>query len=516
MFRILLRFLAVFIPTRSGWTLLNLYKSLFARLAAKAAAASFNKFTSKALRFGRRIAINLAIGIAISIILAFFHESRWLQQPEDNAIDWVMAMWRASGLAKQGVPYAFIDIDKVTYQNWCEPIHIPRARLLELIQAAVRAKPVLIVVDVDLSRRGQSPEEDKALGDYLSQYRGPNTPPIILPQTFSELLERQSARSPRKSFLDDAVGNAGTSNIFWASPLFEIDQSDRKLRRWRLWEETSDHRIIPSIELLAAAILKQPREEPGVVAQQLQQDLSNIARDNPKEKVMDEASEKKWLLAGMELNSDKSGIAQRIIYSIPWQLRQGEDYPNIRMDNGYKSVILAKRPAWPLSSKGSCVNGRFTPQKTEGDTGYSVDTSWLAGRVVIIGASFEDSRDFYETPLGPMPGALVIVNAIHSLYQYGLIQRPPVFLTILIEAGLIIVMSVAFTAFDSFRGLLISGGCIIFALVPISLYVFKSAVWLDFVLPLIAVQLHEMVESVQEARKKKLEEERGATRPQNH
>ena len=40
-----------------------------------------------------------------------------------------------------------------------------------------------------------------------------------------------------------------------------------------------------------------------------------------------------------------------------------------------------------------------------------IDADPFAGRVVIVGASYSDSGDVYETPLGTMPGALVLANS---------------------------------------------------------------------------------------------------------
>jgi hypothetical protein len=48
----------------------------------------------------------------------------------------------------------------------------------------------------------------------------------------------------------------------------------------------------------------------------------------------------------------------------------------------------------------------------------------VRGRVVVIGASFEDSRDLHETPVGTLPGALVMLDAIKSLNQFGPLHGP--------------------------------------------------------------------------------------------
>ena len=114
----------------------------------------------------------------------------------------------------------------------------------------------------------------------------------------------------------------------------------------------------------------------------------------------------------------------------------------------------------------------------------------ITGRVVVIGGSFWESRDLYLTPLGQMPGFLVLVNAIHSLHQHEEIKPPSLYLKWPITVALIVLISLIFARLSSFWAMLVTSGVIIIALLPISYYLFKAGVWLDFVLPLCAVALH--------------------------
>jgi hypothetical protein len=47
--------------------------------------------------------------------------------------------------------------------------------------------------------------------------------------------------------------------------------------------------------------------------------------------------------------------------------------------------------------------------------------TWLPPWVEIerFGSSYEQTGDYHLTPLGPMPGSMVVINAIHSLLQRG-------------------------------------------------------------------------------------------------
>ena len=137
----------------------------------------------------------------------------------------------------------------------------------------------------------------------------------------------------------------------------------------------------------------------------------------------------------------------------------------------------------------------------------SIDTSWLAGRVAVIGSSYDDSRDIHITPIGEMPGIMILVNAIHSFWLNGEIKPLPILTKLLVQVLLIVLMSLAFARFKSFWGMVVSGGVVILAILPVSFLVFRYGLWLDFALPLLAVQLHEMAsaftEVIKEQRDKK-------------
>ena len=93
----------------------------------------------------------------------------------------------------------------------------------------------------------------------------------------------------------------------------------------------------------------------------------------------------------------------------------------------------------------------------------------------------------YLTPLGRMSGPLVLINAIHSLQQHGPLKVPSLWMKLLITVSLIIVISVIFARFPSFRATLLWVLVISVTLLPISYSLFNGGIWLDFVLPLFGV-----------------------------
>lgn len=476
----LLRFLARFWPRPM---LVNAWRSWPPLAALQAWWARRDSLT-------RSILSNLVIGLTIAIVLWNLHGFNRLRQNEDAGIDWVMGLQWGVTPARPSLSFALLDIDEATYRQWGEPFHLPRDRVLTLIDYAVRGGAALIVVDIDLSQHGADPAADARLQAYLAQYADPTHPPLILSRVFRESLEPGVTEYPseRRSFLEDDERIARSPLIHWGSPLFNLDD-DRVLRRWRLWETVCTNgrtSMIPSMQLLAVALLKSPGKDAGQVGREINKALAPLAPATcepikPGTNSPNPADSRPIQIAGLSLHAKPDEVAQRILYTQPWRLKPGQARPTFLSQNGTESPALSIRSALPIGRQ-------------------AVDSAWLAGRVVVIGASFTESRDRYATPLGQMPGPLVLVNSIQSLYQYGEFTPPPLGVKLLIEAALIVVMSITFAYFNSFWGMVLSGGFIFTMLLPISFMLFRYGVWLDFAIPLIAVQLHQMAVEFKSAR----------------
>ena len=286
------------------------------------------------------------------------------------------------------------------------------------------------------------------------------------------------------------------TRVFLASPLFELDERDLRLRRWRLWESVQGHgRPIPSVQLLAVVLLRNTGE-PQAISRDLENKLARLAPGQPQADIL--------IADRIQLDNRPDDIVQRLIYSIPWTLNPGEAYPQIERDSGEIVTLFRKRSVLSITGasaarpKKSFAEDCTAAPRERAET--LPDAGWLEGRVVMIGASFRDGRDIYATPLGWMPGAMVLVNAIHSLDAVGPIKRTSKLILFLIELALIVVMSFVFARFDSFWATLIGSTAIIVVMLPISFWLFKEGVWLDFAIPLIGVQLHQMHASFEENR----------------
>lgn len=426
----------------------------------------------KVLR-SRAFIINLVIALVIELFLiaAPYHNHEnfpnwaeplashlhsWIRKQEDAYIDWVMKMYMGTELKEeqeQQKAHAFVwlDIDKYTYKEWNKPPYTPREKLRDLIQFSVKHGAKIVIVDINLTHTtgvgGNEPSDgDWKLYNYFKSY--PNEPghtPIVLAATIDYDHEKKCF-SRRDSFLDDVffLDDVVTDNIYWAAPTFS-KEAGGIIRRLRLWEEPmcsgKEGQVFPSIPLLTIALIKKDC------------DLHHFTPD--------------CLCSKCAVDWQKDNdIRWRIIYRMPWKPEKDETYPTIEF-NGETSDLL------------KVISVRKVHD-------YEED---IKDRIVMIGGSYDDPQDFHETPLGRMPGALIILNAIHSLFL-GKIKPLCGWQKFSILTLFVFIMSLCVTVFSTFKGMVIFFVVVVSLLITLmflmgdSLFLFRPGVLFDFAIPL--------------------------------
>lgn len=476
------------------------------RLRSKAWLQACQRWWHGCSHFWQHVLINLGIGLVIELALIVFHHTELpaLKIAEDAAMDFVMRHYNNVSLGAENNAYVLLDIDQQTYEAWGEPFYVPRGKLLDLIEFAATGNPAVIIVDIDLSKADDT-ESESRLKEYIKNYDTGDHPPLVLMRTLKPTLENTTETRPstqRSSFLDTNV--SGSGNIFWASPHYKRD-SDYRVRRWLLSQPTckeNQPEVLVSVELLVKAVLA-AADEQGKEAAMLRAGDSLDARAMVAARTRTSLNQcfapirfhcdaalpedithesTNCAIGHHDISLDPSVLAQRLIYSIPYNVAEGIKRPTVEINH---------RPAELLKvlSALDITDSKHQPRATS-----------LEGKVVVIGGSYRETRDWYATPLGEMPGALVIVNAIHSLGVNGQLQPPGAWLKLLIVAVLIIVMSLLFAWFNSFTGMVLASLAVILLLVPLSFFLFQSGVWVDFALPLFAVQVHQIASEFEESR----------------
>jgi len=461
-------------------------------------------------RLRRKLIPDLVIGMVVFFTLWPVHESIFLSNPEDSGLDFMMSahQCRLSGCEfNSNVPnFAFLDIDDRTYQQSLkEPLVIPRCYVKELIETAVKGKARLVVVDLDLSQKipnelSELSSDDKVLYDYLAKYKGTNChkdescPPIILVRALHTVIEPSQVKEnhelvyePRKGFLEDAVIQS-YPHIQWGSVQFGKSFYDNVLREWELAQPTCEDnqlQVIPSIYLLAASITFD--NEASLTKKHLENTLSSVKTELEKWFKPVKCPAKTYELPpipgslifaknsrgeSLEMKSgEMKGVRQRIIFKMPWLPPTAEDWTTTRYTLGtHLSVFSAESYREKMRT-----------------------SDLLKDKIVVIGGSYGEGRDTHKTPLKEMPGGLVLINAISSLFEKEIVPLEMKWM-LLIEMVLISAMTFLFALINR-HSIWIMTAIVIFVFLPVpvaSFYFLKLGIWMSFPIPLLAVLIHHI------------------------
>jgi CHASE2 domain-containing sensor protein len=172
-------------------------------------------------------------------------------------------------------------------------------------------------------------------------------------------------------------------------------------------------------------------------------------------------------------------VARRIGYRLPWRAEPGA-LPRTLL-NGVQVPLLTVLSA-------AAITEAVQP----------LDPGLAHGHLVVIGASHAEGRDLYDTPLGLMPGALIVANAVLSLDSHGELRGPGLPTTLAVETLLIVALSLLFARFGGFWAGLGGGALVLFGLLPLSLWLIADGWWLNYAIPLLAIQAYQMVDQLRE------------------
>ncbi|MDM8546579.1 CHASE2 domain-containing protein [Candidatus Venteria ishoeyi] len=409
---------------------------------------------------------NIFIGCFITLIITLSHHSAWLQEMENFAMDSMMQVNQSLprlSATQQNLQFTLLDINETSYRDWGEPFYTPRDKLTTLIRLAAKQQAKIIIVDIDISHAGHQPKADRQLEHFLRQYDDKKSPPLILLRSFYPSLTNplsnptnavKQAQLPklRPLFFDEnRIGN----RIFWAQPLFKKTNSDQQVRYWHLLKagckagyEQNPAILLPSYQLLSHALLQNKYDK---LSEALQIAAPADCQTLPPDTL--EYNDKTLTLSSHSLG-------ERIIYTLT-----GKETDDLQILPA-KDLLKCQNQA--------CANDR------------------IKNRIVVIAASHAYAHDQHATPLGQLSGGLIIINAIKSFSLFGQISPPSAWIKWLIEIVLIISMAWLFSRFHSTTATLLTGSIIMLVLMPLSFYFFKFGIWIDFALPILAMQLHQM------------------------
>jgi CHASE2 domain-containing sensor protein len=295
-----------------------------------------------------------------------------------------------SGVPDQALPVTFLDVDDATRNAWKSQGATPHAALAELVRIAADGGARGILVDFDLSAERPGTAADPALLDLLSNYRA-DFPPLMLVRKI--VFMRTDGPANRQVLAGSVsatpydMAASGKPNIIWVTTLNDIG-ADRSVKRIRLWQtvcEGAKGVSFPSAALVTAAKLT---GEPERAAQ------------------------------------FDSFMAWRASADCGGRPGAGPAWPPVRDQSAYLPYVFGDNTAstalFTISTGGrqSVVLRRISAARlVTYDDGRAaaageIDRDPFAGRVAVIGASYTESPDIHETPLGTMPGSIIIANSV--------------------------------------------------------------------------------------------------------
>jgi hypothetical protein len=473
--------------------------------------------------FTRHALINIAIGLCIELVLHGLNEmpnAPLVTAAKNLAFDrLIRARAQAPGEGGAATGLTLVAIDDATWRSaaWGggEPVRAPRAQVLQLVEQAFSRGAAQVVLDVLVDGtpgRAVDLEEDRAFADGLARLL--DSPHLQAPR---QLVLVRSLRAPyplqatgpsrprgahvegflpelRESPPVDAVIARSGGRIVVAAPYF-LYSADRVLRDWQMFQVVCQRRadgsgrvaVVPSVQLRVSA------RQLGVDAAALDLTAAERCTPFPLAPPVDAAS---WaaveaaaarpeaLAALVGVTSESYWRGLRAAYA-----KRGVELGEHAVHEGNvgNRVVFRFADAPAVVPAHELLGPAPRPQRLP-----------MQGHVVVVGQTYAEVPDHHATPLGHMPGPVVLLNAIDSMQRFGVVQPPPHAVTWAIAVVLIVLFGVVYAHWDSFLGTWIATGVVLLAMVPLSFHLFKYGIWLDFALPLLGIQLHRTVKSLEE------------------
>jgi CHASE2 domain len=180
------------------------------------------------------------------------------------------------------------------------------------------------------------------------------------------------------------------------------------------------------------------------------------------------------------IHIERDDVSKRVIYRVAWEPGAVGLGPIVELPpaaGGGETQLVEVRPAHLAVS---------------GDQHAALPG--LEGRTVVIGGSFESGGDRYNTPLGVMPGSLMIINAIEALTENGTPREFPIPCRIAISLLVIVVASVL-TLFLRPIVAAVALSVFLLALMFAFLNSFQAGAVLDLAVPAVGAFVHDLWDS---------------------
>jgi adenylate cyclase len=110
----------------------------------------------------------------------------------------------------------------------------------------------------------------------------------------------------------------------------------------------------------------------------------------------------------------------------------------------------------------------------------------LRGRIVLVGGTFREGRDVFQTPHGPLPGVEIHANVVHMLLTRSFIRPTGWLVGLALQTAVVLLTSALLVLLRPLAGTLLGTAAALLVSVPGSYLAFqRGGYWVDFVLPVI-------------------------------
>ena len=398
----------------------------------------------------RRLYKSLVLGFSVSLITALASYMGYLEGFEAKALDfllWVRGRVRSPEIV-------LVQIDDQAFRNLGEKQPLPRSYLAGLIDVLDKSGAKVIGVDVEFKVK-TDPREDQILLQAIqraSENGVSKVVPVYIIRPDKET-EGEVLYTHAPFFSPKVADVAGFANA-------PID-TDGLARQLPLAVRGSDGKILPSLAL-------------AVLARYGGYDAVRLA----------EALNQTGMITLMlpEWGKLQGGLLPRPT-PLSFQL---EDIWKINFAGAHGSFAsIPSDPVYQLS-KLKLSLAKDNP---------------FRGKIVLIGASFGESRDFFPTPRGLMTGVEIHANIIHTILSRSQILTAHRWVALSLSLIFALLMSLFLTLFRPMVVTLFALTAIPLVLIPLSYLAFaRLGIWVDFVTPLLAIRWGGMIGDFLESR----------------
>lgn len=482
--------------------------------------------------------MNIIIGVGVEVVLSMAHNSIIVVAAKNWALDAAMRGSAELAMTSNATPpekdnqlgVVFIDVDEEAWRSnrWGggEPFRAPRDGLICLIKYAFKNGARYVILDVIVEghvgsatrigspsccaaiakkyrcRNGcvdQADQDDQTFSDQIVGLAAGLNPDqyLLLVRTLREPLPGMEQLAPelRTSPLDQALRDQ--PKIFMVAPYFQVSR-DGVLRDWQLWRagcrrDTTDGlghwEILPSVQLVISALELARREKRPLDRDAFPWSTAAMT-PKPKPCVVDLAA-----FATDDAGESAKDIDQRVWV---WLRTQTEltGTKDLKPPRGEEIELTSRiffRYKYPAPSNVHVVPAIriLEPASPEEDKRLA---NSLSKSMVVIGQSFEAARDQHMTPLGSMPGSMVLVNSVKSMLNMKLLQKPPTFAERVFEFVSIVIVGFMFAYFASSGATVVLVVTFVPALLFVNYQLLKIHIWMDFAVPLLAIFAHRIIE----------------------